>query len=196
MRLLLTECRVSPGGGACCGRDIAVRCHGIWAESLAVASGSACTITGMELNYKYRSAGEDEWRDVNELIPFAYTDQHFGGGRRWFQCKRSRRLCAVEGRSTAVGSAGTSPTKRSMKMPAAAQISKAQKLRKRLGGSECTDDPFPDKPKGMHWRTYERLRAKGEALDEMADCLGWARLGRLLVRFRAGQSMSTTIPQT
>jgi phage terminase small subunit len=21
------------------------------------------------------------------------------------------------------------------------------------GGSKCTDDPFPEKPKGMHWRT-------------------------------------------
>jgi hypothetical protein len=32
----------------------------------------------------------------------------------------------------------------------------------------------------MHWRTYERLRAKGEALEERADLLEWAALGRLL----------------
>ena len=34
---------------------------------------------------------------------------------------------------------------------------KAQKIRMRLGGSGCPADLFPDKPKGMHWRTYERL---------------------------------------
>jgi hypothetical protein len=34
---------------------------------------------------------------------------------------------------------------------------KAQKIRMRLGGSGYPADLFPDKPKGMHWRTYERL---------------------------------------
>ena len=34
---------------------------------------------------------------------------------------------------------------------------KAQKIRMRLGGSGCPADLFPDKPKGMHWRTYDRM---------------------------------------
>jgi hypothetical protein len=34
----------------------------------------------------------------------------------------------------------------------------AQKIRMRLGGSPSMMDPFPDKLKGMHWRTYDRLR--------------------------------------
>jgi hypothetical protein len=35
------------------------------------------------------------------------------------------------------------------------------KLRKRLGQVGSLEDPFPPKPKGMHWKTYRQL----EALD-------------------------------
>jgi hypothetical protein len=34
---------------------------------------------------------------------------------------------------------------------------KSQKIRMRLGGSASMLDEFPEKPKGMHWRTYDRL---------------------------------------
>ena len=59
-------------------------------------------------------------------------------------------------------------------------ITKAQRFRRRLGASESLDEPFPDKPKRMHWRTYDRLMAKGEVLDERADRVGWSRITRLL----------------
>jgi hypothetical protein len=35
----------------------------------------------------------------------------------------------------------------------------------RLGGSPSIIDPFPEKPLGMHWSTYHRLRAKASALE-------------------------------
>ena len=44
-------------------------------------------------------------------------------------------------------------------------LTRAQKLRERLGGSLCIDDPFPAKPKGMHWKTYAKLRINGEAQE-------------------------------
>jgi hypothetical protein len=138
--------------------------------------------SGMELIYKYRSASEDEWRDVNEFVPFAFTNQYLGGRRRWFQCKSCRRLCAVlyGGTHYRCRKCWNLAYQTQHEDAATRAITKAGKLRKRLGGSECTDDPFPAKPKGMHWRTYERLRETADALDERADNLGWARLGRLL----------------
>ena len=42
-------------------------------------------------------------------------------------------------------------------------LSKSQKIRMRLGGSPSILDLFPDKPPGMHWRTYGRLFNKAEA---------------------------------
>jgi hypothetical protein len=38
-------------------------------------------------------------------------------------------------------------------------LHKARKIRDRLGGSANMMDKFPDRPKGMHWKTYHQLRA-------------------------------------
>ena len=44
----------------------------------------------------------------------------------------------------------------------------AQKIRERLGGSLSMLDPFPRKPKGMHWTTYDHLRLAHDAAKERA----------------------------
>ena len=46
------------------------------------------------------------------------------------------------------------------------QLSKAQTIRLRLGGSASLLEPFPEKPTGMHWRTYERLHWRELAAHE------------------------------
>ena len=42
--------------------------------------------------------------------------------------------------------------------------SRACRISRRLGGTGVIDDPFPPKPKGMHWATYVRLAQHYEAL--------------------------------
>jgi hypothetical protein len=37
-------------------------------------------------------------------------------------------------------------------------IGKARKIRMSLGGGQDITAPFPDKPKGMRWLRYDRLR--------------------------------------
>lgn len=37
----------------------------------------------------------------------------------------------------------------------------ARTIRLKLGGSTSLADPFPYKPKGMHWKTYRKLLNKG-----------------------------------
>ena len=46
---------------------------------------------------------------------------------------------------------------------------KSQKIRMRLGGSASMLDEFPEKPKGMHWRTYNRLRRMHDKAEERSN---------------------------
>ena len=60
-------------------------------------------------------------------------------------------------------------------------LGKSQKIRMRLGGSPNMLEEFPDKPKGMHWRTYERWRRVHDAAEERSTIglMGFVeRLGR------------------
>lgn len=55
-------------------------------------------------------------------------------------------------------------------------VSRAQKIRMRLGGSARLAEPFPDEPKGMHWRTYSRLRDRAQASENLSNIslMQWA----------------------
>lgn len=138
----------------------------------------------IELNYKYREAGDAECRDVIERINFTYSPQHLGGMRRWFVCPSCGKRCGVLYGGThfrcrkclnlAYSSQNESPMYRA--------LSQAQKIRQRLGGSGSLDEAFPDKPKGMHWRTYDCLRERSERLEVQSNALfsttlrRWARV--------------------
>ena len=55
-----------------------------------------------------------------------------------------------------------------------------EKIRKRLGdelGMAFEGDPFPDKPKGMHWRTYRRLENQYEELQALWTVAAMRRFG-------------------
>ena len=42
-------------------------------------------------------------------------------------------------------------------------LHKARQIRMRLGGGANVLEAFPPKPRGMHWRTYDRLQAQHDA---------------------------------
>jgi len=46
-----------------------------------------------------------------------------------------------------------------------------QMIKMRLGGSNDPLEPLPQKPRGMHWRTYRRLRDQAHAAKAEADYL-------------------------
>jgi hypothetical protein len=50
-----------------------------------------------------------------------------------------------------------------LETPKLRAIRQARKIRMGLGGGESLVDPFPDKPRGMHWRRYDKLRERADA---------------------------------
>jgi len=119
-----------------------------------------------------------------ESIQLAQTPCHYGGTRPWFLCpschcrcaklflRRGRFLCRVCHRlGYVIQVAARADRPRIM----------AQRIRLRLGMDPpdlCL--PFPAKPEGMPWRTYYRLRAKGERYERRAITF----LGAWLERFK------------
>jgi hypothetical protein len=78
------------------------------------------------------------------------------------------------GRRVAYGSQFQTPYDRA--------LSQARKLRARIGGPawESLDDPFPPKPKGMSWATYDRAAQRYEGYEATADARLIALAGRLM----------------
>jgi hypothetical protein len=126
------------------------------------------------LIYRARSLLAAEWQPIEQRVPITWTNCHFGGQRPWFTCcaRVNDRYC---GRRVAVlYAAGALFACRScydlayqsqQSSPVLRGFSRSQKIRVRLGGSTDPFDPFPEKPRGMHWRTYLRLRARCEAAE-------------------------------
>jgi hypothetical protein len=114
------------------------------------------------LTYRNRSGPSGEWEDVKEPAPLAWTACNFGGERPWFVCPGAgcgRRVAIVYGPGRYFLCRYcydlVYESQRDNKMYRA--LHRAQSIRERLDGSANMTEPFPEKPKGMPWRTYERF---------------------------------------
>lgn len=127
---------------------------------IAVAEG------GLALSYRHRH-GNADWQTVNEVVPFVETAPGLGGRRKWFRCLSCQKRCRI------LYGGARFRCRRCLGLrydtqyePAFARAAtRALKIRERLGSKGGIDDPFPDKPKGMHWNTYRRLEADEERLQ-------------------------------
>ncbi len=134
------------------------------------------------LRYRHRggSFASGEWEDVREPVPLVWTVCNFGGERPWFLCPGAgcgRRIAVLYGpgqyflcrhcydlRYESQREDGMSRALR-----------RAQKIREQLGGSANMMEPFPQKPGGMHWRTYERLHREYEraSMEQLVGMCEW-----------------------
>jgi hypothetical protein len=117
------------------------------------------------LKYRSRPHGGD-WTDLKQWFPVVWTSCRFGGDRPWFVCSVYANGTYCGRQVTRLYNAGhlfacrhcSRLTYASQQEPAHERgLRKAQTIRMRLGGTANMLDDFPEKPKGMHWRTYERL---------------------------------------
>lgn len=139
--------------------------------------------THLYLDFRLREHGEEEWTPITQTIRFDYTPVHFGGQRKWLVCPRCQRRCRILYGGSRFYCRKCHGLKYRSQSEDSAQraITRAQATRKRLGGSEGIDDPFPPRPKGMHWKTYRRLEEVDEAAAQKWDLsflTVWSKFGR------------------
>jgi hypothetical protein len=138
----------------------------------------------IRLTYRTRSGGEVDWTDVDYSIQLTRTPCRFGGERTWFLCpgrgcgRRVAKLyCA--GRYYVCRHCGDLAYSSQREDAGDRALSRAQAIRKRLGGSANMLMPFPPKPKGMHWKTYIRLQSESVRLGNQSVISMGEKLGIL-----------------
>lgn len=112
------------------------------------------------LSYCCKAPGSGgELCETAQVVRLTWTVPHYGGRRPWFRCPacagRVAKLYAGE-RLACRNCAGLVYPSQNEDLYQR-RIRRARKIRRRLGGQPRLVDPYPGKPKGMHWHTYNRL---------------------------------------
>ncbi len=145
----------------------------------------------MILSFQHRPNG-GEWEPVEQSINFDRTPCNYGGHRLWFLCPRCFRRVAVlygpEKYFLCRDCLDLAYTTQQENLPMRLTF-KAQKIRERLGASLCTSDPIWEKPKGMHWKTFHRLKKEAYEATEQTWCEASRLWGSDLDPFREFKEM-------
>ncbi len=129
--------------------------------------------------YRHRSSGE--WIDENYPVRLDWTACNLDGQRPWFRCPArgcKRRVAILYGG----GIFACRPCYR-LAYPSQRETSdgrarlQAERIRARLGWEPGILNDGDVKPKGMHWRTFERLSIQHDAFVEQSLAAMALRLG-------------------
>jgi hypothetical protein len=143
-----------------------------------------CDGNELTLTYRYR-AYEGNWQDMTQHVSLDQTPCRYGGMRPWFLCPRCSRRVAV----LALYRTGFW-CRHCHRLPYASQqealIDRLWSQIRKLGqsiGAPADESPWMwRKPKGMHWRTFERRVARARELEQLRDAAFCIRVEALLVR--------------
>ena len=127
------------------------------------------------LLYRSRDNG-GEWQDMEYPVPLDWTACHLGGQRPWFLCPCCYRRVAVlfGGKMFACRHCHNLAYDCQREAEHSRLLGRAQKIQRRLGW----DGPHGwRKPKGMHWRTFERLVREHERFDAASWVAAAERFG-------------------
>jgi hypothetical protein len=135
---------------------------------------------GIRLFYRSRR-NDDEWQDVDEIIPTVRTPTRFGGRRQWFCCLKCARRCRIlYGGSRFRCRRCHRLSYSSQAETRAYRATRAMfKIVRRLDPEEDCND-LPPKPKGTHWRTYNRLVDRHDKFDQQWSWEAMRRFGMWL----------------
>ena len=113
----------------------------------------------LRLIYRTRTYGDD-WQEMDEKIWFQRTSCNYGGQRLWFSCPHCHSRVAI-----IYGNGMRFLCRHCYGLPYASQgetsldrlARKIRKIRTRLDVDIDLDFPIYMKPKGMHWKTFDKL---------------------------------------
>lgn len=111
----------------------------------------------LRLKYRHNDVPKDY------IVPLTTTVPNYGGLRWWFMCPlsgdRVAKLYLPSGASMFGSRRAHGLAYRSQNEGEWDRMAeKAHSLRARIGGVPGFGNPMPSKPKGMHWRTFMRIR--------------------------------------
>lgn len=112
----------------------------------------------MVLHYTVPQNGERQ--HIEESFVMSATEQPFGGRRWWIECKGCGRRCRVlyGGAYFRCRQCYRLTYESQYERIYAPGVTRAMRVRQKLKGEMGLIHAFPDRPKGMHWRTWLRLR--------------------------------------
>jgi hypothetical protein len=136
------------------------------------------------LKYRHKSGGSD-WQPMDYSVGLDWTECRLGGRRPWLICPAlgcGRRVALLY-----IGGAGIFACRHCYKLAYACQrerrddraARRADRIRERLGWEAGILNNDGGKPKGMHWRTFERLTAAHDAFVDVSLAGMVARFGIL-----------------
>lgn len=134
------------------------------------------------LEYRTRNNGGD-WQPMEYPVYLDWTGCNYGGQRAWFLCPANG--CGRRVAKLFLGGSGIFACRHCYRLAYASQretvdsraTRRANRIRERLGWEPGILNGRGSKPKGMHWKTFRRLRVQHDefvtvSLNEMAKRLG------------------------
>lgn len=122
------------------------------------------------LLYRYKNRG-DEWQDVVQPVYVDHTPCAYGGMRPWWFCPTCGRRVAIlygPGKFFACRHCYTLAYVSQRETADDRAARRADRIREKLGWEPGILNGKAWKPKGMHWRTFERLTAEHDAFVQIS----------------------------
>jgi hypothetical protein len=127
------------------------------------------------LRFQIKEVGDASFNLIEQRVPIVWTACALGGRRPWLFCNAESAGISCNHRVAKIylGGGPVFACRRCHSLSYSSQssspfhrdIAKAMKIRMKLGGSPNLLEPFPARPKGLHKRTYERLRKIHDEAD-------------------------------
>ena len=147
--------------------------RGNWSRSVHWTNGYSKSSVGLTIHdgdFVTISYADGNGGSHFETLDITWTRPNFGGERPWWTCPRCSRRCAI------VYALGSNPFVcrfcASLTYVTAQSDRFTRAMRKRLERERRLGwqlgSPFPSKPKGMHWQSWERLVTEFSAVSSAA----------------------------